>query len=110
MSRKNVLLPHQLFSAEDASVNLTSEATNIAYLDNVGLQVILTGNIAGTLNVEVSLDKANWVTVTSQAVVAGQPDSIYFELNQLSAVWVRLDWAASSGTGTLSALIAAKML
>lgn len=123
MSRKNVLLPHEIIPAgTSAATDVTSDVTNIQYLDNIGLQVDLaSADLVGTLKVEVSanyqrdaqgnvLNAGTWITQTSQAIAAGQPASTYFDLNQLSAPWVRLVWDRDSGTGTIAAVITGKML
>lgn len=103
--------------------NVTSSATNIAYLDNVGVQFNYTGSAIGSFSVQVSIDYAQdnqgvitnagtWIPLTlsptpSANAVAG---SIYIDLNQLSAPWIRTAYVANSGTGVMSSYITAKMV
>lgn len=120
--RKSNLLKFQVIDAGDLSDDVTSAVTNIQFLDNIGYQAnLLTGTPDGTLSVEISADYAqdnngnvthagNWITLTSQAITAGQPSNVYFDLNQLSAPWIRLFFESSSGTGTMDAFITAKMV
>lgn len=119
--RKNNLLKFQVITAGDVSGNITSTITNIQFLDNIGYQANMTGNPTGTLSVEISADYAqdnngnvttagNWIGLTSEAITAGTPSIVYFDLNQLSAPWIRLSYAESGGTGTLNAFITAKMV
>lgn len=123
MSRKNNLQVFQLITAGDMSAaSLTSPVTNIQFLDNIGIQLSWTGSPVGTFTVQVSADynqdslgnvlaAGHWVTLTlptSPTTASGSP--IYLDLNQLSAPWIRVVYTKTSGTGSLSAFITAKML
>ena len=129
MSAKRQLLKYQLLTGQSATSSFNSAATNINYIDNVGIQVnLVSGTPSGTFTIQVSADyyqddqgniviPGTWVTLQSppgtnvaQAVTAGNPTSIYFDLNQLSSPWVRLAYTASSGTGTFNAYITGKTL
>lgn len=117
--RKNNLLKFQTITSGDMSqATLTSSITNIQYLDNVGIQANFTGSPVGTLSVQVSIDHAqdewgnvttagNWSQVTSSAVTSSP---VVFDLNQLSAPWIRVVYTKVSGTGTLNVFITGKML
>lgn len=123
--RKNALPKFKIVSAGDQSqATVTSSVTNIEFMDNIGIQVnILTGTASGTFDVQISADHfevnqnvqtaGNWIslgTPYTATVTSGSPANIYFDLNQLSAPWVRLLYTKSSGTGTFDAFIAGKML
>lgn len=123
--RKDALGKFQIVTAGDQSLaTVTSLITNISYMDNVGIQVnIATGTASGTFDVQVSADHVevnqvvtvagNWVslgTIYTATVTAGNPSNIYFDLNQLSAPYVRLLWTKTSGTGTFNAYIVGKMI
>lgn len=123
--RKDSLVKFQIVSAGDQSqATVASSITNIQYMDNLGIQVnIATGTASGTFDVQVSADHfevngnvvvvGNWVSIGSQyqaTVTSGSPANIYFDLNQLSAPYIRLLWTKSSGTGTFNAFIVGKML
>lgn len=123
MSRKNNLLKYQPISAGDMSGNITSGVTSIQYLDNIGVQFNFTGAPTGTFQIQVSADYAqdefgnvqnagNWIPITfsSNPVAAGSAGSVYVDLNQLSAPWMRLAYVFTSGSGSLNAFITAKML
>lgn len=123
--RKNALPKFKIVSAGDQSqATVTSSVTNIEFLDNIGIQVNITsGTASGTFDVQVSADyfavngnvtsTGNWVSLGTNyraTVTSGSPANIYFDLNQLSAPWVRLLWTKTSGTGTFDAFIAGKMI
>lgn len=126
MSRKNNLQQFQTITNGNMSADILSPVTCIQFLDNVGIQLNFTGTPTGTFNIQVSADynqdnngnvlnAGNWVTLTPPAlssvpVAAGSPDTIFIDLNQLSAPYIRVQYAATSGTGSLNAFITAKML
>lgn len=105
-----------------ASATVTSLATDIRYLDNIGLQLNWSGSPVGTFAVQVSADyeqdqfgnvvaAGNWIPLTlspSPSTAAGSP--IYIDLTQLSAPWIRVVYTKTSGSGTLNAYIVAKGL
>lgn len=119
--RKSNLLKFQILDAADMSGDLTSLVTNIQFLDNIGYQLNITGTPTGTFSVEVSADYAQdnngnvtnagrWIELTSGGVTTGSPTEIYFDLNQLSAPWIRVTYAESGGTGTVDGFITGKMV
>lgn len=101
--------------------NLASAATNIEFMDNIGVQLnFTTSNAVGTFNVQVSMDynqingvvvnAGNWVNLalSPSPVAASANNQIYIDLNQLSAPWIRTIYTAGSGTGLLDGFICGK--
>jgi len=110
--RKSQLPPYPVISAGDMSMNITGPVTNIQYLDNVGLQLVFTGTPTGTFFVDLSLDQTNWTPITFSAspVASGSAGNIYLDMNQLSAPYIRVRYVASSGAGSLNAMITSKQV
>lgn len=135
--RKNNIQTFKTISAGDMSTaTLTSSITNIQFLDNVGYQFSWTGSPVGEFSIEVSADynqdsssppnvlaTGNWIPlvftywdanagtfVTDTAVPSSVGSPIYLDLALLSAPWIRAKYTRTSGTGTLTATITAKML
>lgn len=123
MASRYRLLQLTLFSSQAVSstTTYTSAASNILNLDNIGIQCNFTSTPTGTLTIEVSLDHAetatgeitvagNWITVSnsSTSISSGSPTNVYYDLNQLSAPWVRLKYINASGSGTLTAYLCGK--
>lgn len=122
MSRgKNTLKKYQNVTAGDMSASITSPATNIQFLDNVGVQLHFTGTPTGAFSVEVSMDHeqdsqgvvsnaGNWVALplSPSPVASGAAGDIYIDMNQLSAPWIRTVYTRTSSTGTLASYISAK--
>lgn len=122
-SRKSNLLAFQTLSSVSMSANVTSSVTNIAYLDNIGVQFNFTGAPVGTFNVQVSADynedtqrnvinPGSWtsLTLSPAPTAAAAASTIYVDLNQLSAPWIRSGYTASSGSGVLSTYVTGKMV
>lgn len=123
MSRKSNLQSFKTFASVSMSTSVTSSATNIAYLDNIGVQFNFSGAPVGTFQVQVSADyqqdtqgnvtnPGNWtaLTLSPSPAASGSPSSIYIDLNQLSAPWIRTSYTTTSGSGQLSAFVTAKMV
>lgn len=123
--RKNNLRKFKNISSGDMSAaSITSLVTNIQWLDNVGIQLNWTGTSpVGTVSVEVSADyeqddqgnvtnAGNWVAITLSPTpsVSGNSGSIYLDLNQLSAPWIRTKYTKVSGIGTLNSFITGKQV
>lgn len=100
--------------------NITSPVTNIAYLDNIGIQCNYTSVPNGSLNIQVSADYAqdqegnvlnagNWVTIVSLATPSNA-SPVFFDINQISAPWIRVKYLATSADGFLDVYITGKMV
>lgn len=110
-ARKNLLQTFPIITAGNMTGNLTSLVTSIEYLDNVGMQFNFTGTPSGTFAVQVSADyeqdtygnvtnSGNWISLSLNPVptASGAANSLYLDLNQLSAPWIRSTWT-STATG-----------
>ncbi len=121
-SRKNNLLKFQTITNGDMTTALTSAVTNIQFLDNIAIQLDFAGTPTGTFQVQVSVDHAqdnngnvtvagSWVPLllSSNPVAAGTSGTIYIDLNQLSAPYMRVTYTGT-GAGTLNAFVSAKTI
>ncbi len=120
--RKSRLPKYQIITAASMGADITSTVTNIQGLDNIGLQLVWTGSPVGDFKIQISIDYAqdnqgnvtnagNWNDITfstAPATSAGSP--IYVDITGISSPWIRVFYDRTSGTGTLNAYIAAKML
>lgn len=100
---------------------ITSQVGRIQFLDNIGLQFNFTGTPTGTFAVQVSIDHeednlgnvivaGNWIPLTfsSSPIASGAAGTIYIDLNQLSAPWIRVVYTPTSGAGSLNAFLCGK--
>lgn len=126
--RKNVLQLYTdpNFTSADMSGSINGTPVCIQYLDNVGIQVAWAGATpGGTFTVQVSLDydpqlpsaTATWSTLQSPPGTnvsispGGSAGNGYFDLNELSAGFVRLVYTtADESVGTATAKFTAKMI
>lgn len=104
--------------------SITSAVTSILNMDNIGIEFTWSGTSpVGTCSVEVSIDYAQdgqgnvtnsgtWtaLTISPTLSVSGNSGSIYVDINQISAPWIRSKYTKTSGTGTLQCYIAGKMV
>lgn len=104
-SRKNNLLAYQNITAAAMNQDITSDVTNVQFLDNIAIQLNFSGNPTGTFAVEMSIDYAqdfqgnvtnagNWIALSLNPppVASGSADSIYLDLNQLAGPWIRVSY------------------
>jgi hypothetical protein len=128
MSAVKNLDPVILFTGSSLAASFNSKPIPIPHLDNIGIELDVTAaaSLSGIVSIQISasyaqdslgnvLNAGTWITLMNPS---GSPveatvtttGAVYFDLNQLSAPWIRLVWTASSGTGTANGLIAAKHL
>jgi hypothetical protein len=101
--------------------SITSDPVEIKNQDNIGIQLHWTGAPVGAFDIEISSNyredmegnvqnAGNWVTLPlSPAITAsGSADDAYIDLNQMSAMYMRIVYTRTSGTGSLDAYVVAK--
>ena len=108
MSRKNVVLPYQLFTDADVSLDQLSDAVNVQYLDNAGIQVKFTGTPTGVFEVLASINGVDYESLVFASTITTAQDSFLINMQQLPYVWFKLSYIASSGSGTLNAWTSVK--
>lgn len=117
----NLLLPIHLVVAQSMATSIISNAVEVKLQDNIGIQMNWTGTPVGTFSFQVSMDHkedmegnilvaGNWISVPVTPTIAaiGAPDVAYVDLNQLSAIYMRVVYTAASGAGTLDVFVDAK--
>lgn len=117
----NLLFPVHVFNAASMATSLTSPVVEIRNQDNVGIQLHWTGAPVGDFDFQISSDHAqdsqgnvtnagNWVSLPLSPAIsaAGSADDAYVDLNQMSAMYCRVVYTRTSGTGSLSGVIVAK--
>lgn len=127
MSAKTILIPYNVVPpvAGNMATTLTSPPTSVKMLDDVGYAFSWTGAPVGTFNIQCSADyrpgqfpdeapqfAGTWTTMTLSTPItaSGTPDNAYADLTLISAPWVRLQYVAVSGTGSLSVWVTGKSL
>jgi hypothetical protein len=127
MADKRFLPRFHLINATSMGASVTSAATRIEYIDNIGYEVLWSAGTSpvGTITIQVSNDHdetdngvvltvGNWqdVGVVDSAGVAptisGASGDHFISLNQLPWKWVRLVYNRTSGTATLDVWITGK--
>lgn len=112
---RRYLPAYSLFDAESMSTSLTSASTNIAYADQVSIQITSDNtNAIGQWSVEASLDNVTFTPMTFSPVIApttsGNDDNILIDMKFLSFPYIRVVYTRTSGTGTATVKISTKGL
>lgn len=114
---KYILFNNQLLSS---TLTVNSPAVHILNLDNVFMQMNVTGTAVGAFSIQVSADHqqdqmgnvivaGSWIEVVN-IPITGTAINIGEDLNQLGAPWVRLQYTNVSSTGHVSAFVSGKGL
>jgi hypothetical protein len=123
MSSRPFLKPHVVANAVSMAASVTSDVTIIQMIPYISYTVVWTGTPTGTFAVEVSndysvdasgavLNAGTWVALTLSASVAaaGSADSAFIDIDGVAAYAIRLKYTRASGTGSLTATVAGKVL
>jgi len=123
MARKNQLV-YKVAEAQSLGASFITAPTLIKYLDNVAYQIIQTGTPTGEFFVEASVDYAfdevaqnvqnpgHWdaLPLSTRLLLAGTPEDILVNLNQLPFTAIRVRYTRSSGTGTADIYLTARQI
>lgn len=112
MALKNIIKPYHLMTDGDMSGNLTSDAVDVTYTDNVGFQLSFTGTPTGTFSCEGTIDETNWsaLSFSSTPQAVGSADTHLLNINQIPYKKLRVKYTRTSGTGTLNVYVMSKGL
>lgn len=108
---KNVLTKYPLISNGNMTGNLTSAAVWEMWQDNIGIQVTWSGTPTGTLAVNGSVDGVTFYPLTFNPALtqpAGSAGGYLINVNQFPFQYLTFTYTASSGSGTLNALLSSK--
>lgn len=121
----NLVAP--LIDGESMATSITSRPTYINQLPGISYDLVWTGTPTGTFEVQVSntysqdalgnvLSAGNWNTLPTASFIgtypvpAGSAGNGFLDVVGTEAAWVRLVYNATSGTGALTVVPAAKVL
>lgn len=120
MAQNPIWSVHFITNVSMAST-INSNALSMKFQDNAYFQAIWSGTPTGTFNIQISNDHqqddagnvqlaGTWETITLNTPItaAGSANSAGIVVNGIAAPWIRLNYTASSGTGTLNAYFSAK--
>lgn len=108
MSSPIFVINSHLVSAEAMTGTITSSMMDIAELSGFAAHAIFTGAPVGTLSISASNDGTNFKAVGSQAVSgAGQ---YMLNVDRAHYRYIRVEYAFTSGTGTLDVYVSGKKI
>lgn len=93
----------QLVSAGSLGADYTSPSVDLTVYYGASLQAVWTGGSAnGTLSLQVSNDGVNWSDLTGSDIAVSGAGNFTWDLTQTNVAYVRIIFAYTSGTGSLS--------
>ena len=114
MGRKGVVKSYKMFDAEDISISATSKESNVINLDKASVIFSWTGTApSGVITCEArNGEKEDWYELDcgGTMTVSGASGTHQLVFNELPFTDIRFQYTASSGTGTLDAVITAKVV
>ena len=113
MSGSDFIPPVHLVTNGDMAGDITGPATNFSIqgFSRVAVQFIFTGTPTGSFFVDVSQDATNWAALPlSPAPVASGAAGNAFVDAQTGAVYMRVRYVRTSGTGSLNVIADAKVV
>lgn len=128
MSRKDFMRSFNIIAlgAMSGTATITSAASSIQTLDDVGVQLSWTGSPVGNFQIQISADYDpvtktagvwtpmlfnywNGATFIPSVNLPTSEDSPYYiDMAWLSAPWIRVSYTNTSGSGVLTAYLCAK--
>lgn len=86
-----------------------SEILDCANIYGMSIHAISTGTISGSVEIEVSNDKSNWVQVASPSITISDATNDAGQLTDMFFRWARVRYSATSGsTNTLEVHVTTK--
>lgn len=98
-----------LFSAQSMGSNVSSATQNVGEAGLLSVQHVWTGTPTGNIITEASNDGTNFSTVNTQAAGGVAGNSIYTE-SRVGYKFVRVRYAFTSGSGSLTSIINTKRI
>lgn len=128
MSDRPRLVPNlnnPLINAQSMATSFNGPPTNIQGLSGIGYDLVWTGTPTGTFQVQVSntysqsptgvvINPGSWNTLPSTSFTGNYPAPSassgfgFLDVVQTEAAWIRLQYTAVSGVGTLTVLPSGK--
>lgn len=112
MARKHVVQSFKMIDSGDLSSNITSEITNTKNLDKASIHLSWTGTSpVGVITVEAKNgENDSWYTLDFGASIsiAGNSGEHQLVFNEMPFTDLKLQYTATSGTGTIEAVYTAK--
>jgi hypothetical protein len=114
MGRKSVVPGFKMIDSGNLSGNIVSSIVSVKNLDKASIHLDWSGSSpVGTITVSARNGETDsWYTLDfgSAISISGNSGDHQIVLNELPFTDIRLDYTATSGTGTLDASITAKVL
>lgn len=119
---KTILEPIVLVNNQAISANFTSNPFSIARFSRATVEIIFTGTLTGTVQVQTSgdyvpptkvispsINPASWYdSPLSFAALSGTGDSYFIDWSYSGVPWIRVNFTYAAGAGNISVVITGK--
>lgn len=101
----NYMVVSPYLKGQSLSSSFTSQPFPVGQHDRFAIQIRITGNngLSGTLKMQVSINDVHYVDVSDATFSISGPDDFIVSVTQFAYRFIRLNYTAQSGTGTLTA-------
>lgn len=99
---------HKLIEGADMSASFQSDAINLHGKDRYAIHSIFTGSPVGSMYLAVSNGNDDWSVLADSAQAINAAGDVFYNVDRAGYSYVKLHYAATSGTGSLNAFFKAK--
>jgi len=114
VGRKSVVNAYKIIDAVSLGATFTSGVTSTKNLDNIGLLVEWSGggSPVGAITIEVQNGNSAWSALDfgTPISITGNSGNLNININQLPFENMRITYTRTSGTGSMTATLAAKVV
>jgi len=96
---------YPVISSVDGTTDPSSAIIDCSSMYECSLESVATGTIAGTMNIQVSNDKINFVDLTSSSLSVSSAGSLMTGVLSLAHQWLKVVFAHSGGSGNVSGIL-----
>ena len=108
MSAK-VINPFKLWDSASLGASIQTAGLDVTRLIYASIAIDWTGTPTGTIQLQAKNGDSSWIDITGQSqALAGSSGAVMFSLTILPWEQIRLAYARTSGTGTITANLIAK--
>jgi hypothetical protein len=108
MSAK-IIGPYKPWDAASLGASTQTSAIDVTRLIYASIAIDWTGTPTGTIQLQAKNGDSSWIDITGQSqALAGSSGAVMFSLTILPWEQIRLAYARTSGTGTITANLIAK--
>lgn len=120
MSKKWVLAPYPILENQSMAASFQSGPVSLEYFDRCNIAILTSGTPTGQITIQASEDYLppqsapatlvpTWFDIPlNLAPLTGTPNNYIIDIIETSIRYIRIDYVAAAGVGTMNAKLSAK--